>query len=96
MRPKGSVHHVKVDPGSADLPSPWKDCNEYLQDKPGELTPDQVTRVISQHQRKINRSVAQILELFDLYSSARILSISGHFHVQVGSIAQGEEGQRWW
>ena len=24
-RPKGSVHHVKVDPGSVDPPSPWKD-----------------------------------------------------------------------
>ena len=34
MRPKGSVHHVKVDPGSADPPSPWKDWNGYLQDKP--------------------------------------------------------------
>ena len=42
-RPKGSVCHVKVDPGSADPPGPWKDWNEYLQDKPGELTPDQVT-----------------------------------------------------
>ena len=49
MRPKGSIHHVKVDPGSADPPGPWKDWNEYLQDKPGELAPDQVTRVISQH-----------------------------------------------
>ena len=48
-RPKRLVCYVKVDPGSADPPSPWKDWNEYLQDKPGELTPDQVTRVISQH-----------------------------------------------
>ena len=48
-RPKGLDHHVKVDPGSADPPGPWKDWNEYLQDKPAELTPDQVTRVISQH-----------------------------------------------
>ena len=24
-RPKGSVHHVKVNPGSADPSSPWKD-----------------------------------------------------------------------
>ena len=52
MRPKGLVHHVKVDPGSADPPSPWKDWNEYLQDKPGELTPGQVTRVISSIDRR--------------------------------------------
>ena len=78
-RPKGSVHHVKVDPGSADPPGPWKDWNEYLQDKPGELTPGEVMGVISQHQRKINRSVAQILELFDWYSLARMLSIIGCF-----------------
>ena len=79
MKPNGSVHHVKVDPGSADPPSPWKDWNEYLQDKPEELTPDQVTGDISQHQWKINRSVAQILELFDWYSSSRMLSIIGCF-----------------
>ena len=80
MRPKGSVHHVKVNPGLADPLGPWKDWDEYLQNKPGELTPDQVTGVISQHQWKINRSVAQILELFDWYSSARMLSIIGHFN----------------
>ena len=95
MRPKGSVCHVKVDPSSADPPGPWKDWNEYLQDKPGELTPGQVTGVISQHQQKINRSVAQILELFDWYSSTRILSIIGHFDCQVRLVAQGGEGQRW-
>ena len=49
MRPKGSVHHVKVDSSSADPPGSWKDWNEYLQDKHGELTPGQVTGVISQH-----------------------------------------------
>ena len=47
MRQKGSVCHVKVNPGSADPPSPWKNWNAYLQDKPGELTLDQVIRVIS-------------------------------------------------
>ena len=79
MRPKGSVCHVKVDPGSADPPGPWKDWNEYLQDKPGELTPGQVMGVISQHQQKINRTVARILELFDWYSTSRMLSIIGRF-----------------
>ena len=95
MRPKGSVHHMKVDPSSADPPGAWKDWNEYLQDKPGELTPGQVTGVISQHQRKINRSMARILELFDWYSSTRMLSIIGQIDHQVGLVAQGREGQRW-
>ena len=79
MRPKGLVHHGKVEPGSADPPSPCKYWNEYLQDKPGELTPGQVMGVISQHRWKINRSVARILELFNWYSSARMLSIIGCF-----------------
>ena len=57
-RPKGLVCHVKVDPGAADPPGPLKDWNEYLQEKPGELTLGQVTGVISQHQQKINRSVS--------------------------------------
>ena len=87
---------MKVDPGSADPPGPWKDWNEYLKDKPRELTPGQVMGVISQHRWKINRSVARILELFDWYSSTRMLSIIGRFNNQVGSVAQGGEGQRWW
>ena len=78
-RPKGSVHHVKVNPGLDDPPGPWKDWNEYLQGNPGGLTPDQVTGLIFQHHQKINRSIAQILELFDWYSSTRMLSIMGHF-----------------
>ena len=96
MRPKGLVCHVKGDPGSADPPGPWNDWNEYLWDKPGELTPGQVTGVISQHRWKINRSVARILELFDWYSSTRMLSIIGHFDHQVALVAQGREGQKWW
>ena len=86
---------MKVDPGSADPLGPWKYWNEYLQGKPGELTPDQVTGVISQHHQKINRSLVQILELFDWYSSTRMLSVTGHFDCQVGSSAQGGKGQRW-
>ena len=84
-RSKGLVSHVKVDPRSADPPSPWKDWNEYLQDKPGELTPGQVMGVISQHQQKINRSVARILEL---NSSTRMLSIIGQ--VLLDAIRRGK------
>ena len=40
--------------------------------------------------------MAQILELFDWYSSTRMLLIIGHFNHQVELIAQGGEGQRWW
>ena len=94
-RPKGSNHHVKVDPSSTDPPGPWKDWDQYLQHKPGALTLDQVTGVITQHHRKINQSVAPILELFDWYTSARMLAVIGHFDHRVGSAAQGSEGQRW-
>ena len=90
------VCHVKVNPGSTDPPGPLKDWDEYLQDKPGELTPDQVTGVISQHRQKINRSIARILELFDWYTSARMLAVISHFDCRVGSAAQGSEGQRWY
>ena len=40
-RPKGLIQNVKVDPGPSNLPSPWNSWDEYLRDKPEELTPDQ-------------------------------------------------------
>ena len=76
-RPKGLVQNVKVNPGSSNLPGPWNSWDEYLQDKPGELTPDQIG-VVTLNQCKINRSIARILELFDWYSSSR-MSIIGCF-----------------
>ena len=94
-RPKGSVQNVKVDLGSSNPPGPWNSWDEYLQDKSGELTPDQIIGVVTQNQCKINRSIARILELFDWYSSSRMVSIIGHFVCHVGSEAKGGEGQRW-
>ena len=72
----------------------WNSWDEYLQDKPGELTPNQIVGVVTQNQCKINRSIARILELFDWYSSSRMVSIIGRFDCCVGSEAKGE-GQRW-
>ena len=76
-KPKGSVQNVKVDLGSSNPPGLWNSWDEYLQDKPGELTPNQIIGVVTQNQSKINRSIARILELFDWYSSSRMVSIIG-------------------
>ena len=94
-RPKGSIQNVKVNPGSSNPPCLWNSWDEYLQDKPGELTPDQIVGVVTQNQCKINRSIARILELFDWYSSSRMVSIIGCFDCCVGSEAKGGECQRW-
>ena len=94
-RPKGSVRNVEVDSGSSNPPGPWNSWDEYLQDKPGELTPNQIIGEVAQNQCKINRSTARILELFDWYSSSRMVSIIGCFVNHVGSEAKGGEGQRW-
>ena len=94
-RPKGLVQNIKVDLGSSNPPGPWNSWDEYLQDKPGKLTPDQIIGVVTQNQCKTNRSIARILELFNWYSSSRMVSIIGHFDRHVGSEAKGGEGQRW-
>ena len=91
-RPKGSVQNVKVDPGSSNPPGPWNSWDEYLQDKPGELTSNQIIGVVTQNQCKINWSIARIQELFDWYSLYRMVSIIGHFDHYVGSEAKGGEG----
>ena len=49
-RPKGLIQNVKVDPGSSNPPGPWNCWDEYLRDKPGELTPDQIIEVVAQNQ----------------------------------------------
>ena len=93
-KPKGSIQNVKVNPGSSNPPGPWNSWDEYLRDKPGELTPDQIIRVVAQNQWKINRSVARILEMFDWYSSSRMVSIIGHFDCRVRSDTPDERWRR--
>ena len=83
-RPKGLVQNVKVDPGSSNPPGLWNSWDEYLQEKPGELTPDQIIGVVAQNQCKINRSIARILELLNRYSSSRMVSIIGHLITMLG------------
>ena len=80
---------------SSNPPGPWNSWDEYLQNKPEKLTPNQIIGVVAQNQHKINRSIARILELFDWYSSSRIVSIIARFDHCVGSEANGGESQRW-
>ena len=47
--PKGSIQNVKVDQGSSNPPGPMNSWDEYLRDKPGELTPDQIIGVVAQN-----------------------------------------------
>ena len=49
-RPKGSTQNVKVNRGSSNPPGPWNSWDEYLRDKLGELTPDQIIGVVAQNQ----------------------------------------------
>ena len=93
-RPKGLIRNVTVDPGSSNPPGLWNSLDEYLGDKPGELIPDQIIEVVAQNQQKINRSVARILEMFDWYSSSRIVSIIGRFDCRIGSDTPGERWKR--
>ena len=94
-RLKGLVQNVKVNLGSSNPPGLWNTWDEYLQDKPGELTPDQILGSGCSESMQNNRSIARILEFFDWYSSSRMVSIIGHFDHCVGSEAKGGEGQRW-
>ena len=83
---------MKVHPRSSDLPSRWTNWEEYLQSKPGEFTADQIVTVITQNQLKIDRTMARILELFDWYSTLRLVAVVGHFECPVRADNQGE---RW-
>ena len=49
-RPKGLIQNVKVNPGSSNPPGSWNSWDEYLRDKLGELTPDQIIGVVAQNQ----------------------------------------------
>ena len=93
-RPKGLIQNVKVNPGSSNPPSLWNSWDEYLRDKLGELTLDQIVGVVAQNQWKINRSVARVLEMFDWYASSRMVSIIGCFDCHVGSNTLGERWRR--
>ena len=94
-RPKGSVCHIKVDPGRTDPLGPWKDWDQYLEQKSEGITPAQVIGGATQHHRNISQSVACILEIFNWYTSARMQATIGRFDRWVGSATQGSEGQCW-
>ena len=78
---QGLIRNVKVHPRSfnAPLPSEWNTWEEYLQSKPGEFTPDQIVTEIAQNRLKIGRTVARILEMFDWYSTSRLVAVICHF-----------------
>ena len=82
MRPKGSVHHMKVDPGSADPPGPWKTGMGTFRTNL-ENSHQARSQESSQHRWKINRSVARILVLFHWYSFTRMLSIIGRSIIEL-------------
>ena len=92
--PKGSIRNVKIHPGSSDPPSRWTTWEEHLQLKPGEFTPDQIVAVMTQSQLKIDRTVARILEMFDCYSTLRLVAVIGHFKCRVGADNSGERWRR--
>ena len=72
--------------------SRWHTWEEYLQLKPGEFIPDQIVAVMTQNQLKIDRTVARILDMFDLYSTSRLVAVIGCFECQVGA---DNSGERW-
>ena len=90
--PKGLIRNVKVHPGSSDPPSGWSTWEEYLQSRPGEFTSDQFVTEMAQNQLKINRAVARILEMYDWYSTSRLVAVVGHFECQLGA---DNPGERW-
>ena len=47
---------------------------------------------MTQNQLKIDRTVARILEMFDWYSTLRLVAVIGHFECQVGA---DNSGERW-
>ena len=90
--PKGSLQNIMVNPGSSDPPAAWKSWEEYLEKRPGEITPYQVMAVLTHNQLKIGRSVVRTLELFDWYVTSRLAAVIGCFNKRVGADSTGE---RW-
>ena len=78
---QGSIRNIKVHPRSSDPPPPskWNTYKEYLQLKPGEFTPDQIVAEIAWNRLKIGRTVARILEMFNWYSTSRLVAVISHF-----------------
>ena len=92
--PKDSIRNVKVNLGSSDPPGRWKTWEEYLQSKPGKFTPDQIIAIMTQNQLKIDRTMARILEMFDWYSTLRLVAVVCCFECQVGADNPGERWQQ--
>ena len=90
--PNGSIRNIKVHLGSSDPTSRWNTWEEYLQLKHGEFTPDQIVVVMTQNQLKIDRTMARILVMFDLYSTLRLVAVIGCFKHRVGA---DNSGERW-
>ena len=90
--PKDLIRNVKVHPGSSDPPSGWSTWEEYLQLKPGEFTPDQIVAEMAQTGLKIDRTMARILEMFNWYSTSRLVAVVGSFERQLGA---DNPGERW-
>ena len=60
--------------------------------KPGEFTPDQIVTEIAQNRLKIDRTVARIFEMFDWYSTPRLVALISHFKQWLGA---DNSGERW-
>ena len=83
--PKGLIRNVKVHLGSSCPPSEWSTWEEYLQSKPGEFTPNQIVTEMALNWPKIDRAVARILEMFDWYSTSRLVAVVGRFEHRLGA-----------
>ena len=87
---QGSIRNIKVHPGSSDHPSYWNTWEEYLQSKPGEFTPDQIVTEIAWNRLKIDRTVAGILEMFDWYSTSKLVAVNDDWEQTTQVKCRGE------
>ena len=86
------IRNVKVHPGSSDPLGGWTNWEEYLQIKLGRFTPDKIVAMVTQNQLKIDRTVARILEMFNWYSTLRLVAEVSCFKRKVGA---DNPGERW-